>query len=750
MQYLWHYLRISVSIIAIMKIYKCTFLLTLFILINSGLWAEERNTKLSWPIEIELKGNNIVTLYQPQLESFQSNILEGRMAVTIKPDNKDLLFGAIWFKARMSTDMDTRIVVLEEIDIIKTHFPDVVDEEKTKKLSELLEDEIELLDLHMSLDRIIAGLDEVENLAELSDQINNDPPEIYYREIPAVLVIVDGDPILKKDQESGLEYVVNTPFFMVKDSKSSLYFINGGNFWYSSKQQTNGYMETKDIPKNVKKFAEKSRVGAEKDSLADTYNTAPELIVSTKAAELILVDGKPDYKPIKGTDLLYVSNSESDILMDINTQAHYLLLAGRWYYAKSLDSKDWKFQEPDDLPEDFRKIPTDSDIANVRTNVPGTDEAQTAVLEQSIPQTATIDRKEAKVEVKYDGEPKFEKITGTDMSYAVNTDKSVLLIDNVYYVVDNAVWFSSKSPTGPWEVSVEKPEEVNDIPPESPVYNVKYTYVYDYTPNVVYVGYLPGYTNCYVYNGVVVYGTGYYYQPWYGAYYYPRPVTWGFGVHYNPWTGWGFSFGVSYGWISWSIHPYSRAYWGPRGYHHGYRHGYNHGYHRGYGHGYRAGYAAGQRSSNQNIYKNRSNGVRQTADMSNRRSSINNRARTSNKANNIYTDRSGNVYQRNNQGSFDRKNATPSQRPNIDNSNRTRQQPANRQQPQTREQVNRQQPNNRQQPTTRQQPQNNNRQQLDRSYQNRNQGNQNFNRSQQQMQRSIPSGGNRSTGGRRR
>ena len=712
----------------------------------------ETDLKFSWPMEIESENGFVTTLYQPQLESFHDNDLEGRLAVTIKAPEEEMVFGALWFKARMQTDLDNRTVLLEKMEIIRTHFPEIIDDEKISTFSGLLTAEVESWNLEMSLDRILSSLDEVENLKQLSDQINNDPPDIYFRNTPAILMMIDGDPILSKDEGSGLEYVVNTPFFIVKNPKNKEYYIHGGPFWYSSTEITDGWEETKKIPSKIKKFAKESIEESETDSISESYTEAPGLIVATKPAELILVDGEIDYQPIDGTSLLYVANSESDILMDINSQSHYVLLAGRWYYSKSLQDGDWTFREPDELPDDFAKIPENSDMVTVRASIPGTEEAQTALLEQSIPQTATIDRKEATVDVKYDGEPQFEKIEGTNMSYALNTDKSVLLIDGIYYCVDNAVWFKSDKQTGPWEVCVERPDEVDDLPPESPVYNVKYTYIYESTPEVVYVGYLPGYTNCYVYNGVVVYGTGYYYNPWYVNVYYPRPVTWGFGVHYNPWTGWGFSVGFSYGWCSWRFHPYGGAYWGPRGYHHGYRHGYHHGYRRGYGHGYRAGYAAGQHNSNRNVYNNRSSGVRQSTTRGSAHASnnINNRARPSNQPNNMYTDKSGNVYQRNQNGNYE--NRSNRQQPS------TSQRPSTGQQPSTS-----QRPSTGQQPSSRQgQVQNNQRQQMDRSHQNRNQGTQNYNRSQQYQQQnrsrsaspSRPSGaspgGARSGGGRRR
>lgn len=667
------------------------------LLLEFNLKAIDGEPKFLWPIEIESDGGYVTTLYQPQLESFNSNIMEGRMAVTIKPDKGDLVFGAVWFNARIHTDLDKRTVLLQKMDIVKTHFPDMVDEEKTEKFSKLLSAEIESWDLEMSLDRILASLSEVENLKELSDRINNDPPNIYFKTSPAVLVVIDGEPIVKEDNDLGLDYVVNTQFFIVKENNTNKYFLNGGSFWYASDDILKGWKETTSVPSKIIDFAKENQTSTEADSIVQTYSEAPELIVETGKGELILVDGEIEYQAIKETSLLYVKNSETDIIMDINSQKHYILIAGRWYASASLKDGDWKFIEPNDLPSDFAKIPEDSDMTSVRPSVPGTAEAQTALLEHSIPQTAVVDRNSAKLEVKYDGEPKFESITGTSVAYAVNTDMQVLLIDNRYYCVDDGIWFVSGKAKGPWEVSTERPDEVDNLPPESPVYNTKYVYIYDVTPEVVYVGYLPGYTHCYVYGGVVVYGTGYYYHPWYRYHYYPRPVTWGFGVHYNPWTGWGFSVGVSYGWVSWRYHPYHHAYWGPRGYHHGYRHGYHHGYRRGYHHGYRAGYTAGNKQAYNNVYRNRDTGVRHTRNVSNRpNQTVNSRARTSNKSNNMYTDRSGNVYQRNKSGNYENR-TNRSSRPST------------------------------QQPSANQRS----RQQLDHSHQNRQQGTQNYNRSQQ-------------------
>jgi hypothetical protein len=674
--------------------------------------SQEKESQLSWPREIETEKGAIITLYQPQLESFEQDILIGRMAVSVKTVDKDMVFGALWFSAILQTDLDTRVAVLEGLNITRTHFPDA-DPEKVDAFARMLEDEIEGWGIEMSLDKLLASMELAEVQMQQSANLNNDPPKIYFRTHPSILVFIDGDPILKDSEESDVQYVVNTPYFLVKDTKKGGYYFKAYKWWYRSSQIESGWENTTKVPAKVQKLADKviEETGAEQDSLIQTLKKAPEVIVSTKPAELITVDGDPKYVPVEGTSLLYVDNSESDIIMDINSQKYYILLAGRWFVSSSLDSDDWAFCEPASLPEEFSEIPTESPMASIRTSVPGTEEAEIAVLEQTIPQTATVDRASATLEVTYDGDPEFKPIEGTNMAYAVNTDKSVLLIDSKYYCVDDGIWFESSSASGPWTVSIERPEGVEDIPAESPVYNVKYVYIYDYTPEVVYVGYTPGYTCSYVYGGVVVYGTGYWYRPWYRNYYYPRYPTWGFGVHYNPWTGWGFSVSIGFG-----MH-YPRYGWGPRGYHYGYRrgysHGYRHGYNRGYAHGAARGYRAGQASASRNVYSNRSNGVRSTGvsrnqvsrgDAANLNQNINRQnnaarnqnanvsrqnqtgsrnnaanintrqARPSTQPNNVYTDRNGNVQRRDQNGNWQNRSNGQWQQQSGNRSSQNRQQ----------------------------------------------------------------------------
>src|SRR6185436_1296039 len=105
----------------------------------------------------------------------------------------------------------------------------------------------------------------------------------------------------------------------------------------------------------------------------------------------------------------------------------YFLTSGRWFRTPDIKSGKWAAATAE-LPEDFQKIPADHPRAHVLAAVPGTRQAEEAVVAAFIPQTAIIERKSAKAAVTYVGDPKFEPISGTTISYATNTPNDVFLI----------------------------------------------------------------------------------------------------------------------------------------------------------------------------------------------------------------------------------------------------------------------------------------------------------------------------------
>ncbi|MGE5893747.1 MAG: carbohydrate-binding family V/XII [bacterium] len=535
--------------------------------------------EVEWPIEIETPDAKIV-MYQLQPDSLKGDKLTGRAAVSVTPKGSaEPEFGAVWIAARVLTDRDTRMVTILDVDIPEIKFPHVAADQE-KQLAQTLDIQLTRMHITMSLDRLLTSLELAEKEKAAAEGFQNNPPKIIFTTVPSVLITIEGEPKLRPVEKSDLMRVANTPFIILFDSKTKAYYLKGGDTWLSARDVMGPWQTEPNPPGSVLAIAKRGEAGTAPQPAGELEMTKakmPRIIVVTEPAELIATDGEPTYTPIEGTDLLYVSNTLSNVFLDIDSQEYYVVLSGRWYRSGSLAKGDWAYVPSDKLPAGFAMIPPGSPKGDVLSFVAGTEQAREAVLDESIPQTTAIKRKGTTIEVVYDGPPKFERIPGTGIDYAVNTSYEVLKIRSMYYAVYQGVWYVSDSPEGPWEVSDSRPEEVDAIPPSSPVYNVKYVYVYDSTPDVVYVGYTPGYLWSFVYGGTVVYGTGFYYPGWYGpAYYFPGPVTWGFNALYDPWYGWNFGVGLTYGWFNFGIawggpwvsfwgSPWC-GWWGPRGF----------------------------------------------------------------------------------------------------------------------------------------------------------------------------------------
>ena len=625
-------------------------------------FAQEED--ISWPKEIERDRGTIV-IYQPQPEELVGNSLSGRAAISLElKDSGEPVFGAMWFTANIDTDTDTSTAVVRNIKVTKVAWPDSK-ESSEQQFTDVVEAAASGTSLVISMERLSASLESESVQKRSLENLNTDPPKIVFVDELAVLLLYDGEARFQDVENSDYERAMNTPLVVVRNKKSKKLYLSSGTLYYEASAPMGPWSLTDSPPSDLVSMLPEPEV----DDEAPT--TAPKIITASEPTELVSTQGAPDWTALTGGQLLYVSNTETAWLRELSNGSMYLLLSGRWFESKSHDGP-WTFVRPDQLPESFKDIPPASDIGGTRVSVAGTDEAEQAMTDAAIPQTAAIKRSEAKLDVEYDGSPNFEEITGTKVSYAVNTGAQVLQIDGAYYAVDNGVWFVSKNATGPWAVADSIPQaEISEIPATSPAYNTTYVHIYESTPEVVYVGYYPGYMWSFPYYGVPVYGTGWYYPPYYGRYYYPRPPTWGLHVGYNPWTGWNVG-------VSWSNGFFTMGVRFGGGYGGGYYPGrccggfYGGGYHRrpvvintgdiNIGNNVNIGNRTeisnrmgsdtniGNRNqSSNNLYNRPENRTRKADPAAIRRDGQNVRPST-NRSNNVYADKSGNVARRTDNG----------------------------------------------------------------------------------------------------
>ncbi len=527
-----------------------------------------------WPRTFT-SGTDTFTICQPQVDKWDGNRVDLYSAVEFKAGkDSPAKYGVVWFHARTEVDKLNRLVTLDQAQVTKVRFP--VAPEKEAELTALLEKKLPGATKTISLDRMEAALEANDEAMNAVD-VRNDPPKIIFATKPSLLVLIDGMPQLREIQGTELQRVINTRAILLFETDKKKYYLRVQDWWLEAKELEGPWTYAKKLPGDMKKAEEFVVANAsaqdpgggeqkQQPSLKDAEKNAeiPVVYVVFGPTEMIETKGDPQYVPIPGTGLEFAENTNGNLFR--LSGEYYVLISGRWFKAPSMDGP-WVFVGGTDFPPDFAKIPQDSPRATVLASVPGTSQSKEGLIANSIPQTATITRSEAKLTVQYDGEATFVPIEGTSMTYATNTTAPVIKVsDNNYYCVEAGVWFKAPTPQGPWKIVDTVPAEIYDIPPSSPLYYVTYVKVYNSTPDVVYVGYTPGYYGTVVSAATttVVYGTGWYYPPyisptvWYGW-----PYTYGVGAGFTYTTDAGWSFGFGYGY---AYYPWYYPWWGPMGY----------------------------------------------------------------------------------------------------------------------------------------------------------------------------------------
>lgn len=522
---------------------------------------------LGWPRQITFNGAKLV-YYQPQVDSWTNQTqLEGRMAFSLTPAGGKAVVGVVTLQAQTFVDIDTHTVTLSDLQITNTYFPSL-DAATAGEMQGLLQTFLPSLQQQsISLDRLVASVDRRPTPSMVSG-LNNAPPAILVSYSPAIVLTVYGDPVKGKVEDSKLEYVVNTNFPLFFDGSTSTYYLFDGKGWLSSYSLGGTWQPIGKLPKEMDKIPKHAQWAELKEFVpppkGSTFNF-PRVFYSNAPAELIEFAGTPVYSKIPGTQLVYASNTDSVVFVYSPTNTYYYLTSGRWFSAPSLLGP-WTFATFN-LPADFANIPQSSPVSAILASVPGTPQAEDAVLLAQVPTTATVNAGEAarNVEVSYYGTPEFKPIEGTTLYYATNTSNKVIQVGDLYYLCFQGVWFMSTTPQGPWQTATSVPQVIYTIPPSSPVYNVTYVTQVVSSPGYVTSSYTAGYLGAFImgatFGAIIAGGTGYYYPPYVGWGWvgypvcYPRPYTYGASSWYNPYTGRYGVGGAAYG-------PYGSAKWG--------------------------------------------------------------------------------------------------------------------------------------------------------------------------------------------
>jgi hypothetical protein len=446
-----------------------------------------------WPKVIDEPGAKY-TVYQPQLESWDGYLLNAHTAVSALPEGaKDPIFGVINLSAYTVVDRAARTVSILNITVMKANFPSAPGKacRYQGEVQNIFNGEGSST---VSLDRLQAQLaiEGAEKKAR-AVPVKNDPPRFVFSQTAAVLILVDGEPIWYNEDGQALKRILNTRSFVVLDSKGN-YYLHLFDGFVTATSLNGPWTVAASVSSDIRNLADKlakeevvdlmAGVTDEKDpkKKSSLSNGVPRIVVATTPTELIVINGTPEWVPVAGTMLLYVNNTTGSIFKDINTQQTYVLVTGRWFRGPDF-SGPWQYAPARDLPPDFARIPDESPKENIKASVPGTPQAQEAVIANEIPHSAVVYVSNAKFQSRIHGAPELKPIPDTVMSYVFNSPDPIIMVSpQQRYAVQNGIWFVATSVQGPWAVAASVPAVIYTIPPISSLYYVTYDRVYDSSP----------------------------------------------------------------------------------------------------------------------------------------------------------------------------------------------------------------------------------------------------------------------------
>lgn len=192
---------------------------------------------------------------------------------------------------------------------------------------------------------------------------------------------------------------------------------------------------------------------------AEVNLAPPKIVASDRPAVMVIFMGKPRFKPIPDSDLLFSINTNWDVFLDPGSKKYYLLNEQSWLVTIDLEKGPWTAATS--LPPSLSELPADENWNDVRAAIPG-------VPANHVP--AVFVSNEPAELIVTDGKPELEQIPGTSLMLVANTESNLFYntTEKQYYLLTAGRWFKAGAVTGPWAAaSGSLPEDFKRIPEDS-------------------------------------------------------------------------------------------------------------------------------------------------------------------------------------------------------------------------------------------------------------------------------------------
>src|SRR5262249_18409487 len=140
-----------------------------------------------------------------------------RVAFSMTPAGGKQVMGVANLQAGTLGDKDSHTAFIRDIQVTSVRFPGL-DAQAAAQMEQTFRQLVPSGGEAISVDRLMADLEK--NKTALSGTpvaVKTDPPQIFYSKSPAILLMVDGQPVLGPIAKTNLQFVVNANWNIVFD-----------------------------------------------------------------------------------------------------------------------------------------------------------------------------------------------------------------------------------------------------------------------------------------------------------------------------------------------------------------------------------------------------------------------------------------------------------------------------------------------------------------------------------------------------
>jgi len=187
----------------------------------------------AWP-QSNTIGERTFTVYQPQFDGYDGRVATLSAAITVQQGDS-LKRGIMWLRGEVSPADTVGEVEIHDLNITRM----TIDNKEDWTARSALQGSLSGVGFTIARTTMVQDLKLDNARSSGTPGLKHDAPNMFFTEVPTVLVPVDGSPVLAAC--GSWKKVVNTPFVLLQSTDGSWWVRVGDTQWMSSPTMTGQY-----------------------------------------------------------------------------------------------------------------------------------------------------------------------------------------------------------------------------------------------------------------------------------------------------------------------------------------------------------------------------------------------------------------------------------------------------------------------------------------------------------------------------